>query len=289
MKAKWIVRDLLLIAVAAVLGSVSLYTFVNPAGFAPTGVEGLSLMAQKLFHINMGYVSLMINVPLLILAWFFINKKYVVYTLVYTVLSSGALILMEQFQMYEFVSAGGNTWVAVFASGIISGARTALMIKLGGSSGGVDIVASVIQKKRPYINIETLISGTSYVVIGISFFVYGNLESVIMSVVQMMIFNLAMNSLLKPSRNAVEVRIITSDPTHFREDILTDLKHGATVMDCRGMYTGDEKTMIVTIINIRQMSDLIKLSRKYPGSFIYFSDVSGVWGNFRWNKWDKVM
>lgn len=289
MKAKWIVRDLLLIAIAALLGSLSLYTFVNPAGFAPTGVEGLSLMAQKLFDINMGYVSLMINLPLLVIAWFFINKKYVAYTLVYTALSSAALILMEQFHMYEFVSPSGNSWVAVFASGIISGARTAFMIKLGGSSGGVDIVASIIQKKKPYINIETLISATSYVVIAISFFVYGNLESVIMSVVQMMIFNLAMNSILKSSRNAVEVRIITSDPAHFREDILVHLKHGATMMDCRGMYTGDAKTMIVTIINIRQMNDLIKLSRKYPGSFIYFSDVSGVWGNFRWNKWDKVM
>lgn len=289
MKAKWIVRDLILIAIAALLGALSLYTFVNPAGFAPTGVEGLSLMAQKLFDINMGYVSLMINVPLLIIAWFFINKKYVAYTLVYTALSSLALILMEQFHMYEFVSPTGNSWVAVFASGIISGARTAFMIKLGGSSGGVDIVASIIQKKKPYINIETLISSTSYVVIAISFFVYGNLESVIMSVVQMMVFNLAMNSLLKSSRNAVEVRIITSNPEPFREDILVHLGHGATVMDCRGMYTGDEKTMIVTIINIRQMNDLIKLSRKYPGSFIYFSDVSGVWGNFRWNKWDKVM
>ncbi len=287
MKKTIVLRDVIVILFASFIGALSLHTFVNPAGFAPTGVEGLSLMAQKLFSINMGYVSMLINVPLLIFAWFFINKKYVVYTLIYTLASSGMLIFMEQFGMPTFETA--NTWISVFASGILSGARTAFLIKLGGSSGGVDIVASVIQKKHPYINIETLITATSYVVIGISFFVYGNLESVLMSVVQMLIFNLAMNSLLKSSRNAVEVRIITSDPVHFREDILQFLKHGATIIDCKGMYTGADKTMIVTVINIRQMSDLIKLSRKYPGSFIYFSDVSGVWGNFRWNKWDKVM
>ncbi len=287
MKKSVVCRDIFIIIFASFIGALSLHTFVNPAGFAPTGVEGLSLMTQKVFGINMGYVSMMINVPLLIFAWFFINKKYVVYTLIYTLVSGGMLILMEQFGMPTFETA--NTWVSVFASGILSGARTAFLIKLGGSSGGVDIVASVIQKKHPYINIETLITATSYVVIGISFFVYGNLESVLMSVVQMLIFNLAMNSLLKSSRNAVEVRIITGDPVHFREDILQFLKHGATTLECKGMYTGDDKTMIVTVINIRQMSDLIKLSRKYPGSFIYFSDVSGVWGNFRWNKWDKVM
>jgi len=138
------------------------------------------------------------------------------------------------------------------------------------------------------MNIETLISIFCYVTIGISFFVYQNIESVIMSVVQTLIFNLAMNSVLKPTRNAVEVRIITNDPEQFKEDILINLKHGATVIDCHGMYTGENKAMIVTIINIHQMDELIKLSRKYDSSFVYFSDVSGVWGNFRWNKSDIV-
>jgi uncharacterized membrane-anchored protein YitT (DUF2179 family) len=145
-----------------------------------------------------------------------------------------------------------------------------------------------VQKKKPYMNIETLISIFCYITIAVSFFVYQNIESVIMSVVQMLIFNLAMNSVLKTTRNAVEVRIITSNPEQFREDILLNLKHGATIMDCRGMFTGEEKTMIVTIINIHQMDDLIKLSRKYPNSFVYFSEVNGVWGNFRWNKSDEV-
>ena len=138
------------------------------------------------------------------------------------------------------------------------------------------------------MNIETLISIFCYVTIGFSFFVYGNIESIIMSVVQTLIFNLAMNSVLKPTRNAVEVHIVTSEPEKFREDILINLKHGATVIDCKGMFTGDSKAMIVTIINIHQMDDLIKLSRKYDSTFVYFNDVSGVWGNFRWNKSDEV-
>ena len=52
------------------------------------------------------------------------------------------------------------------------------------------------------------------------------------------------------------------------------------------MFTGEEKAMIVTLINIRQMNDLIKLSKKYENTFLYFGDATGVWGNFRWNKND---
>ena len=281
------VTDVLLVIVAAILSAVGLYTFVNPANFAPSGVDGISMMVQKLTGLNMGYVSLAINVPLLIVAWFFISKKYVVYTSLFTVISSVAMIVMEKINMYEYVTEN-HVWIAVFASGIMLGVRTAIMIRIGGSTGGVDIIACIVQKKKPYMNIETLISIFCYVTIGISFFVYQNIESIIMSVVQTLIFNLAMNSVLKPTRNAVEVRIITNNPQQFKDDILLNLKHGATVIDCHGMYTGEEKAMIITIINIHQMDDLIKLSRKYDSSFVYFSDVSGVWGNFRWNKSDIV-
>lgn len=279
--------DMVLIIIAAFLSAVALYTFVNPANFAPSGVDGISMMVQKLTNINMGYVSLAINVPLLMVAWFLISKKYVVYTSLFTVVSSVAMIVMEKINMYEYVTEN-HVWIAVFASGIMLGARTAIMIRIGGSTGGVDIIACIVQKKKPYMNIETLISIFCYVTIAISFFVYGNIESVIMSVIQMLIFNLAMNSVLKTTRNAVEVRIITSNPEQFREDIIFNLKHGATVMDCQGMFTGENKKMIVTLINIHQMDDLIKLSRKYPNSFVYFSEVNGVWGNFRWNKSDAV-
>ena len=282
-----VVVDIFFIIVASFMSAIALYTFVNPANFAPSGVDGISMMVQKLSGINMGYISLAINIPLLIMAWFFISRKYVLYTSIYSLTSSIAMIVMEKINMYEYITEN-HVWIAVFASGILMGARTAIMIRIGGSTGGVDIIACVVQKKKPYMNIETLISIFCYVTIGASFFVYGNIESIIMSVVQTLIFNLAMNSVLKPTRSAVEVRIITNDAEKFKEDILTNLKHGATVIDCHGMFTGEQKAMIVTIINIHQMDELIKLSRKYDSSFVYFSDVSGVWGNFRWNKSDAV-
>ncbi len=285
MKKTRVIWELLITAFAACLSAVGLYTFVNPANFAPSGIDGIALMTQRLTGINMGYVSLAINIPLLLVAWFFISRKYVCYTAIFTVLSSVAMIFMEKIGAPEYISAN-NTWISVFASGIMLGARTAFMIKIGGSTGGVDIIASMVQKKKPYLNIENLISLFCYIIIGLSFFVYKNIESVIMSVVQMMIFNIAMNHVLKTTRNAVEVRIITSEPEKFKEDILLNLKHGATEIKCSGMFTGNEKTMIVTLINIHQMNELIKLSRKYPDSFLYFGDVNGVWGNFRWNKTD---
>lgn len=287
MKKSRILLDMLITIFTSVLSAVALYCFVETANFAPSGVDGIAMMTQELTGINIGYISLAINIPLLIIAWFMINKKYVIYTTIFTIVSSVMMIVMEKINMYQYISEG-DAWIAVFASGVMMGLRTAFMIKIGGSTGGVDIVSSIIQKKKPYLNIESLISIFCYIIIGISFFVYRNVESVVMSVAQMMIFKVAMNSVLKTTRNAVEVRIITNNPEDFKHDILLNLKHGATIIPCEGMFTGDQKKMLVTIINIRQMDDLIKLSRKYPNSFIYFGEVNGVWGNFRWNKTDAV-
>ncbi len=287
MKKIQTVFDLLVIIIAAAFSAIGLYCFVNPANFAPSGVDGIAMMTQELTGINLGYVSLAINIPLLIIAWFFISKKYVVYTGIFTAVSSAMMILMERVEFFQYVSTN-NLWVSVLASGIILGARTAFMLKIGGSSGGVDIVACIVQKKRPYMNIESIISVFCYIIIGVSFFVYGNIESIIMSVAQMLIFNLAVDYVLKSTRNAVEAHIITNDPEAFKEDILHNLKHGATIMDCEGMFTSEHKKTIVTIINMRQMNDLIKLARKHPNSFIYFNEVNGVWGNFRWNKSDEA-
>ncbi|MBQ8793578.1 MAG: YitT family protein [Clostridia bacterium] len=287
MKKLQTVIDLFLIVIASALSAIGLYVFVNPANFAPSGVDGISMMLEKITEINMGYISLAINIPLLIMAWFFISKKYVVYTTIFTIISSVMLIIVEKIDFYQYISKN-NAWIAVLASGVILGARTALMIKIGGSTGGVDIIATVVQQKRPYLNIESLISVFCYIIIGLSFFVYGNIESIIMSIAQMMIFNIAMNSILKTTRNAVEARIITDNPEEFKDDIINNLKHGATVIEAAGMFTGDSKKIVITIINLRQMNELIKLSRKHQNSFIYFSEVNGVWGNFRWNKTDEV-
>ncbi len=281
------VIDGFLIIISAVLSAIGLYCFVNPANFAPSGVDGISMMLQKLTGVSMGYISLAINIPLLIVAWFFISKKYVIYTTLFTTISSIMMIAMERLDMYQYISSS-NGWIAVLASGIILGFRTAVMIKIGGSTGGVDIIACILQQKKPYLNIESLISVFCYIIIGVSFFVYGNIESIIMSVAQMLIFNMAMNSVLKTTRNAIEARIITDNPEEFKYDIINNLKHGATIINGTGMFTGDSKKMIITIINMRQMNDLIKLSKKHSNSFIYFSEVNGVWGNFRWNKTDAV-
>lgn len=280
-----VLGEVLLVILSAVLSAVGLHIFVYPAKFAPSGVDGISAMLQEITGVNAGVYMAVLNLPLLIWAFFKLNKKYVLYTVLFTVLSSGLVFLLELVDFYIYVSETDRILPAIFA-GIILGVRTGLMIKIGGSTGGIDIIACMIQSKKPHVNIEKFISVICYFIICLSYFVYKDLTSVLLSIIQTFVLEKGVSFVLKDSRNAIEVKIITKNPDLLKEKILFNLKHGATVIECKGMYTDNDRYMIITIINMRQLGELTNIIKELPDTFIYYCDVTGVRGNFRWKKTD---
>lgn len=279
--------ELIIVIFSSVISALGLHVFVYPANFAPSGFDGISAMLQKLTGLNAGIYLAIFNIPLLIWAYFKLNRKYVIYTIIFTIISSALLYIFELVNLYQYVSTTDRILPAIFA-GIILGIRTGLMIKIGSSTGGIDIIACMIQSKKPHLDLEKSISVMCYVIILISVFVYDNdITCILLSIVQIFTMEKAMGFILKDNRNAVEVKIITKDPELLKEKILFKLKHGATVINCTGMYTGEPRYMVITIINIRQIGELTGIIRELPDTFIYHSDVTGVRGNFRWKKTDE--
>ena len=168
------------------------------------------------------------------------------------------------------------------------GVRTALMLRIGSSSGGADIIAAMIQKKFQYVNVERIISLICLVIIGLSYFVYLDFNSILLAVVQMFISERAITMLMRDTRHAIEVKIITKTPEALRDDIIKNLRHGATIVESRGMFTGEDNSTIISVVNVGQISELFNLMKKYPDTFVYYTEVHGVRGNFRWLKDEEV-
>lgn len=273
----------LVTVVAAFLSAAGLWIFVYPSNFAPSGVDGISAMLQFLTKINAGLFSLAINAPLLIAAWFFLKKRYVVYTIIFTIINSALLILFEKVGFYQYVPDSDKIISAVF-SGVILGVRTGVMLKIGASTGGVDVIACMIQKKFPYKNVERMISLLCYAVILVSCFVYHDINSILLSIVQVFVLERTVSAVLKENRKAIEFKIITKHPEDIRNEIIFNLKHGATMVESKGMFTEDGSYIIFTVVNMRQIPEFLAIVKKYPDSFAYYGEVLGVHGNFRWQK-----
>lgn len=140
--------------IAAFVSALGLWVFVYKSNFAPAGIDGIATMLQELTKINAGIFSLVLNIPLLILAWFFLKHKYVIFTLIFTILNSIFIFFFEYFELFQYQ---GNQILAAIFSGLILGFRTGLMLRIGASSGGVDILACVFQTKSNK-NVEKYIS-----------------------------------------------------------------------------------------------------------------------------------
>ena len=284
-KYKAVITELLITVLASAISAFTLHIFVFANGFAPSGVDGISTMLQQSTGISAGVFSLLINIPLLVVAFLFISKKYVFYTVLFTVLSSVGMIVLRAVDFYQYIATNEKVLAAVF-SGLFLGIRTGMMIRIGASTGGVDIVACIIQKKKYFFHVERIISIICYGIILLSFVVYRNLNSVLLSVVQMFIFEWGAGLMMKDSRDAVEFRIVTKNPDELKEEIITYLKHGATIVESKGAFTGTDSYTIVSVVNERQVPEFLNILKKYPDTFVSYSRLLGVRGNFRWRKTD---
>ena len=285
-EAKEILWQCLWLIVAAVVAALGLHIFVYPADFAPSGIDGVATMLYELTGFNAGYYNLIINLPLLVLAWFILKRKYVIYTITNTILVSLLLIVFEKIELYQYIPERGSLISPVFA-GVLLGIRAGLMFKIGGSTGGVDVVACIISKKSSYPYIEKLVSLFCYTIIAISIFVYKDLTCILLAVVQTFVYEKMTAFVLRDCRNAIECRIITKHTNEIREELLYKLKHGATIVESKGMYTEEDNYMIFTVINIRQIAEFTNIIKKYSDTFIYYDEVTGLLSNFRFDKQNK--
>ena len=280
------VVNVLLTVVASVISSLGLHIFVFGNSFAPSGIDGIATMLQEITRINAGIFTFVLNLPLLIAAWFILKRNYVIYTILFTVLASLWVYILGEVHFYQYVVESDKVIVAIF-SGLLLGARTGIMLRIGASSGGIDIIACIVQNKFNR-DVEKVISFVCYIIIGISYFVYRDLTCILLSVVQMFVFEKTVAFILKDTRNAVKFEIITKEPEKLKEEIIYELKHGATIVQSKGMFTDEQSTIVVTIVNTRQVPEFLRILKKYPDTFVYYTDVTGVNGNFRWRRDEKA-
>ena len=136
----------------AFLAALNYEIFVHPNQFAPAGINGIATMVQYLLNFSIGYMSLLINIPMLIVASFLLNRSYSFRTLAYVLVFAGSLLILQRIDIsaIQFVASdNGSAIMASVAAGFFNGLFYSLSIRMGGSTGGTDIVGSFVHAKAP--------------------------------------------------------------------------------------------------------------------------------------------
>lgn len=263
------------------LCALSYRLFVFPNSFAPAGIGGITTMIQYIFNVNIGYLTLLINVPLAIAVYFLISKPLAVRAMTYTVCFSLFSILFREVLDLSFLEVKDHI-LGPLVGGIISGAVNGMLIKVGATQAGVYFISSLIRYKNPHLNLSWLSFALNVVVACISFFVFRNgLLPVLLCVLYCFATSLVNDTMTKSGRSAVRFEIVTEDPEELCDAIINQIHHSATIMPAKGIYKGKPTKVLVCVVNTAQAAALSKLIRQQPNTFAIISHVNEVMGNFK--------
>lgn len=273
----------MVIILIALVCALNYEIFVFPNAFAPSGLNGLCTMIQHIWGISVGYLSLIINIPLALLVYFKVNKPLALRSMVYVVSFSLGLLILDHVDLSALAySTASSTILGPLVAGIIYGGCYSLLVRASAYSGGTDFIAALIHKKHPQYNTISLIFVLNVCVALLSFFVYGyQMEPVILCILYSFTSSTVSDRLMKNGRSAVRFEIITDQPQEISDAIIHQFHHSATLIPGKGMYLGKETSILICVVNRTQAAAMAALIRTYPHSFAVVSQVGEVMGNFK--------
>ena len=273
------------IAAVALLAALNYELFVFPNAFAPSGLNGICTMIQYVSGISVGYLSLLINIPLAMIVYLKVSKPIATRSMVYVVVFSVGLLIFDKVDLSAFAysTANGTSHIlGPLTAGLIMGYIYAILMKASAYTGGTDFVAAIIHNKNP----EKSVYGLSFVMNALvavsSYFVYDfKMEPVLLCILYSFATSTMAERFLKNGRSAVRFEIVTNYPEEISREIISKLHHTATVFPAKGMYNGKEVDIVMCVVNNSQMGTLSQIVKNYPHTFAIMSQVTEVMGNFR--------
>lgn len=249
--------------------------FLRPAGIAPGGITGFSLIVNYLFPVlPVGVLTLVFNLPLFLLGRKYIGGRFVVNSVVASVILS---VLLDLHPLFPKIHT--EPLLAAIFGGVIMGFSMGLAFIADGSTGGVDILIRVLRKKYPRLSIGQLLLVLDGVIVALSGIVFGDISRALYAMITMYTASIALDAVLYGPNYSKCALIITNRPTEVNNSILSALTRGTTLVPCRGGYSGDEKQIIVCAIKKGQLTALKEAVLEVDcNAFIIMCDATEVLG-----------
>lgn len=272
---KWyqIIKSLIGITVGVFLLSVGLAFFLEPNMIAPGGVTGFAIVLKKLTNIPIYITNLVINIPLFIIGIIILGKNFGWKTLYATVLLSFFLKVMPDIVITD------DLLLASIFGGLVTGLGLGIVFKSGGTTGGTDLAGTILNKVFPMFTISSFMAGIDALVVAFAGIVDRRVETALYSLVALFITAKLIDLILEGMGYLKAFIIITNNPKEISQKIMKDLDRGVTLFKGKGMYTMEDRDVLLCVVNRHQFT---KVKNMVYGidqdAFIMVSEVSEVLG-----------
>lgn len=272
-------KRILVVILGSLLLAISLNFFLIGANVYASGFTGAAQLISSIlsdffaFEMSTGILLLVLNVPVLILGWFKVGRGFTVYSIISVAFTTLFLELLP------VISLTDDIILNAVVGGVIGGAAVGIVLKLGASTGGMDIVAMILSRMRdkPIGTYFLILNG---IIIAAAGFLYEP-ENALYTMLTLYITTVVIDA-IHTRHEKVTAMIVTHKAEELQRAIHEKMVRGITILPAKGAYTGADVNMLYLVITRYELYDLETIiSEVDPNAFTNIIQTAGIFGFFR--------
>lgn len=273
-KIKEITKEYILFIVGSILAAFGTASFLLPSQLSSGGFSGIATVIYYLFHVPMGTTIIVLNIPVFILAYLREGKGFCLKTLVATFVFSESIDYFEKITPFTT-----DKMLASVYGGILIGLGLGLVFKGKSSTGGTDLIANIIKSYHNEVSVGNVLQILDIVVVVLNIIFLREIEIGLYSAIAIFIVNKMLDIVFEGINFSKMIYIISEKYEEIAEIINQEIKRGATGIYGKGMYTNQEKMIIMCVARRRHIVKIKELAKKIDeNSFIIITDAREVYG-----------
>lgn len=263
-----------LILLGGAFGGISFNAFIMPHKLLSGGVSGIALIINYLTGISPGMLIFILNIPIFLLGYKFVDKEFIVLSLIGM---SSFSFFIDAFSFLRGMHIIDDVMLSCIYGGILNGIGMGIVFRNRASQGGVDIIA-VIVKKYMSVNIGSTSLIINFMIVTIASFIYG-LKPALYTLITMYVASQVLDKVQQGFDIRKQVMIISNKEDEVVKEIIKRLHRGVTYLDGEGAFTGSKKRVVYCIVTLNQLAKLKQIVREVDSTaFMAVSDTAEVLG-----------
>ena len=272
---KKLIYDIFIDVLGGILIGIGVYNFAANAAFPLAGISGIALIFYRLFGFPIGWVSMLLNVPIALACYKTLGKGFFVRS-VRTVIITSLIIdyVAPLFPVYT-----GSRMLAALCTGIFSGLGYALIFMNNSSTGGMDFITVAIKVKRPHLTLGKIVFITDAVVVAIGGLIFRDVDGTIYGFVITYLLSFVMDKIMYGIDSGKMTLIVTTKGQEVADKIDQYSGRGSTLLKGKGSYSGIEKEVVMCACSNKQMYAIRKMVKEVdPLAFTVIMESNEVVG-----------
>ncbi len=268
------VKKYLIITLVSILYGAGTSLFLDPNDLVPGGLTGIAMILNRFIPIGTGTFFLIMNIPIIVLAWYKFGWKFIVSTL-YAV----ACVSIATDIFTGMPSITSEPLLAVFMGDILIAFSIATVFKCGATTGGADVIIKLLRMKYPHIKTGRLFMIFDISVVTLSGILFHNIDAALFAFIGIFVMSMVMDIVLYGQDEAKMVFIISEKSEVLANKIMSDVDAGVTFLTGRGAYSKKAKEVILCVVRkpvYPKVEEIIKAED--PASFLIVTHAHEIYG-----------